>query len=486
MRRWWPRSAPRLWPDSLFGRLVLILVAGLLAAQMLTSTIWFEMRYSQVLEVPTRLVGARSADLLALLDTTAPADRPALLAAFSRPGFHVALHPGPLAHADPPLPEAAPARRDNLQRLLAGVLESRYGRPVPLVVEEISLRDEEGQEAGPLTLFTASQPRGHYHFDLGLADGQWLAVEAEESQGGGNTQPLAALLDYITRIYALRIVVVVLIALVAVRLVLRPLARMSAAADALGRNLDSPPLAVTGPVEVRKAATAFNLMQQRLRAGIAERTRFLAAVSHDLRSPITRLRLRAELLADESLRAKFRKDLDDMEGMVTATLDFIRGAETDELRQEIDIDSLLQGLQADIEESGGQVSIAGHARAPLRGHARSLRRCIANLLENAVRYGGSARVQVDDTAERLRLRIADKGPGIPEDMLEQVFEPYYRLDSSRNASSGGVGLGLSIARTVALAHGGSLTLHNAAGGGLEAELVLPRQAAAPQDTPPSS
>jgi len=482
MRRLWPR----LWPDSLFGRLVLILVAGLLAAQMLTSTIWFEMRYNQVLEVPTRLVAARSADLLALLDTTAPADRPALLAAFSRPGFQLNLHTSPAVEHEHPLIAGGIGRSDNLERLLAGVLESRYGRPVPLLVEEISLRDEAGVEAGPFTLFTASQPRGHYHFRLGLADGQWIAVEAEESQGGGSTQPLVALLDYLTRIYVLRIVIVVLISLLAVRLVLRPLARMSAAADALGRNLDSPPLAVTGPVEVRKAATAFNLMQQRLRANIAERTRFLAAVSHDLRSPITRLRLRAELLADEKLRAKFRKDLDDMEGMVTATLDFIRGAEVEELRQEIDIDSLLQGLQADIEEAGGQVSIIGHAHTPLRGHARSLRRCIANLVENAVRYGGSAQVQVEDDAERLRLRISDRGPGIPEDLLEQVFEPYYRLEASRNASSGGVGLGLSIARTIALAHGGKLSLHNLAGGGLEAELVLPRQTAQPQEATPSA
>lgn len=457
----------RLWPDSLFGRLVIILVAGLLAAQALTSTIWYEMRYGQVLEFPTRAVAVHTADLLKLLDLTPADQRAAALETLSHPRFQATLRSRP--------PEApAPGIHNDLQGMLEESLHSRYGKTPPMRVAAITLLDGQGKAAEPLAVFTDPRPRGHYRFDVALTDGQWITIDAEESQGGGSTHPGEAFVDYLTRIYALRIAVVVLIALLAVRLVLRPLERLAEAAKALGHDLDSPPLQVSGPMEVRRAATAFNLMQQKLRAGVAERTRFLAAVSHDLRSPITRLRLRAELLTDDALRDKFRTDLADMEEMVTATLNFLHSSEHDTRRQEIDIDSLLQGLQADLAEAGQVVTLQGQARSPFCGHAKSLRRCIVNLLENGLRYGGKVCVQVEDSPEQLRLIIADDGPGIPEALLEQVFEPYYRLDSSRSASSGGVGLGLSIARTVAQAHEGTLLLRNAPAGGLEAELTLPR------------
>ena len=237
-----------------------------------------------------------------------------------------------------------------------------------------------------------------------------------------------------------------------------------------------PPLSESGPTEVRRAAQAFNAMQQRLIANIAERTRFLAAISHDLRSPITRLRLRTEMLDDNRTKERFRSDLEEMEHMVSSTLDFVSSGEINEARQNIDINALLQSLQADLEDVGQSVRIEGRAKQPLPGYARSLKRCVQNLLENAVRYGREVVVRVEDQAERLTIVISDRGPGIPQAQLEQVMEPFFRVEGSRNAETGGYGLGLSIAHTIARAHEGRLSLRNREGGGLEVELLFQRKA----------
>jgi signal transduction histidine kinase len=231
-----------------------------------------------------------------------------------------------------------------------------------------------------------------------------------------------------------------------------------------------------GPAEVIRAARAFNTMQSRLAGYVRDRTRVLAAMSHDLKTPITRLRLRAELLEDPQIRAKFTKDLDEMESMVGATLDFLRGQESGEPAQPVDVMALLESLQADMADMGGTVRIEGGAKAPYPGRPQALKRCLANLLENAVNYGKSAGVVVDDNDSRLEIRIQDEGPGLPQSELQKVFEPFYRVEGSRSRETGGTGLGLTIAKSVAEAHGGSLVLRNRAEGGLEAVLVLPRSA----------
>jgi signal transduction histidine kinase len=209
-------------------------------------------------------------------------------------------------------------------------------------------------------------------------------------------------------------------------------------------------------------------------AFIRDRTRILAAMSHDLKTPITRLRLRAELLDDSQLRAKFEKDLSEMEAMVTATLDFMRGVESREPRQPIDVMALLESLQADAAEMNGSVVIEGAARKPYRGLAQALKRCLGNVIDNALRYGKSAKVIVTDSPALLEIRVRDEGPGIPESELERVFEPFHRLEGSRSRDTGGTGLGLGIARNIARAHGGDIVLHNVPSGGLEAALTLPR------------
>lgn len=456
----------RLWPDSLFGRLVLILVAGLFAAQILTSSIWYEMRHGQVLEIPTRLLATRLADLI-LLDHRDPALAVTLIEALQGPDLR-------LLDAAPPAKQLDEADR-NREALLRQVIAERTGRMPTLRLLALDVLDPDGHPASLPVLFGSAPASGRFQVELQLPSGPVLYLEATEEQGWTSASTLSLLLDYLTRIYLLRIVVVVLIALLAVRLVLRPLQRMTGAAEALGQDIHRPPLLVDGPREVRQAAQAFNVMQRRLIDSIGERTRFFAAVSHDLRTPITRLRLRAELLADEATRQRFRDDLQRMEEMVSASLDFLRSGELEDAREPVNIDALLQGLQADFHDLGAEVTIQGSAR-PLVAHASGLHRCLQNLLENAVRHaGGLIEVQLDDSPERLRIGIADRGPGIDEALLERVMEPFYREDEARGEGTAGYGLGLSIARQIASAHGGSLTLQARAGGGLLAVLELPRQ-----------
>jgi len=273
----------------------------------------------------------------------------------------------------------------------------------------------------------------------------------------------------------LTLAVVIAVALIAVRIVTRPIQQLADAADAFGRDLESPPLEEAGPTETRRAAEAFNRMQDRLRRLIAERSRALAAVSHDLRTPLTRMRLRAELVEDEALRAQIDADIDDMQAMVESTLDYLRGLRDTEPVQEIDIEALLQSLVSDEQALGRPVTLEPGDAVAFAGRMSVLRRALANLVDNAVKYGGAACIRVEDGADALRIAIEDDGPGIPEEALGSVVEPYVRLETSRSRSTGGVGLGLAIARDAARLHGGELELRNRQGGGLAACIVLPRR-----------
>jgi len=258
----------------------------------------------------------------------------------------------------------------------------------------------------------------------------------------------------------------------------RPLTELARAAEAVGRGEHSAPLRETGARELRDATRAFNTMHERLHRYLDSRTRVLSAMSHDLRTPLTRLKLRAESLDDDALRERFNADLDEMQRMVTGALNLFRGMNHDEPQKAVAFDELVAELQRDFAELGTRVEVTGDKPAPLYAKPTALKRCLSNLLTNAVKYGTNARVTIEDSAAELVVRVLDDGPGIPPEMLEQVFEPFFRLESSRNVDTGGVGLGLSIARDIAQAHGGSLTLRNRSPHGLEATLRLPRTAAA--------
>ena len=199
-----------------------------------------------------------------------------------------------------------------------------------------------------------------------------------------------------------------------------------------------------------------------------------AAISHDLKTPITRLRLRAELLDDDTLRTKFENDLGEIEQMVSEALDLVRGLERQEPMEPIDVIALVQSVRDDIAAGGARVDVQESDVRPYVGRPKSLRRCLLNLVENAVKYGHSAVIAVTDEPDELVISVCDSGPGIPEAELARVMEPFYRLEQSRNRQTGGTGLGLAIARNIAIAHGGKIELSNRMGGGLQALLTLPR------------
>jgi signal transduction histidine kinase len=265
-----------------------------------------------------------------------------------------------------------------------------------------------------------------------------------------------------------------LLAYVVARMATRPLNQLAQAATELGGDINRPPLVERGPAEVRDAAAAFNAMQARIRRYVAERTEMLAAIAHDLQTPLTRLRLRLEKVNDTELRDKLVDDLASMQIMIREGLD-LASIDAGGLMQLVDVDSLLSSVCADAVDAGHEVTLVGQTRVSIPAIPGALQRCLTNLIDNAVKYGGYARVTAGCEAGNVVIRVADGGPGIPEAQMERVFAPFYRLETSRSRETGGSGLGLTIARNIAHKHGGTLTLRNKPGGGLECLLVLPIQ-----------
>jgi len=265
----------------------------------------------------------------------------------------------------------------------------------------------------------------------------------------------------------------------ATRRLTRPVRDLARAANALGRDVNAPPMPEDGPAEVATAAHAFNTMAERIRRFVGDRTQMLAAIGHDLRTPITRLKLRAEFMDDDEQRAKMLSDLEEMEAMVNATLAFARDDAAAEPSVPLDLAALCRTVLDEAADARPGMepeafSYAGPERLTVRGRPIALKRALANLVANAVNYGGTARAVLDPPrGGQIVLRIEDEGPGIPEESREAVFQPFRRLEASRNRETGGVGLGLPIARNILRAHGGDVTLRDGKGGGLCAEVMLP-------------
>ncbi len=300
-----------------------------------------------------------------------------------------------------------------------------------------------------------------------LDDGTWLNMRIPfERPTPPGFVPFAMPLLFLSLLVAL-------VAFVIMRRANKPLARMALAAETLGRDVNAPPMKEDGPREVRDAARAFNEMQTRLRRFVQDRTHMLAAISHDLRTPITRMRLRAEFVEDDQQREKMLADLDEMESMIKATMSFARDDVANEAVSPIDLAALVESLCEDMRETDGDVTYKGMEELPFKGRPVGLKRAVANLVGNALKYAGACEVVLEADDHQVSVTVKDKGPGIPERELEEVFRPFRRLEGSRNKETGGVGLGLAVVRSVAHAHGGTAQLMNRPEGGLEAKIILP-------------
>jgi signal transduction histidine kinase len=284
----------------------------------------------------------------------------------------------------------------------------------------------------------------------------------------GGPPPMGLLIDISVRLAA-----VALAAWVAASWLSQPIKRLALAARELGNDIGRPPLSEEGPRECREATQVFNQMQAQIQQQMGDRDRFVAAVSHDLRTPLTRLRLRAEGIEHPEQRRQFQQDIVEMDQMITATLDYLRGAADQEAQVLLDVNALVDSIREDGLACGQEVQVEG-AAAPVMAQASALRRCVVNLVENAVRYGECAQIHLIDSPDSLRIEVHDRGPGLPEGELSKVMAPFYRVEGSRNRQHGGVGLGLSIAHDIARHHRGQLQLSNGEAVGLVASLVLPR------------
>jgi signal transduction histidine kinase len=305
-------------------------------------------------------------------------------------------------------------------------------------------------------------------FELGVhrADGRWLVVSPASAFGIDPWQQRLFL------VLAIAAVAVSPLAWWFARRLAAPIAALAAGAERLGRDPSAPRLDIRGSAEVTLAVNAFNEMQERLRQYVEDRTEMIGAIAHDLRTPLTRLRFRIEA-APEDLRVKLASDIDQMEAMVSATLAFVRDASRSHERVKLEITSLVETIMDEAAETGADASAEASARVVVDGDPVALRRLITNLVDNALKFGSAARGRVFVENEMAVVEIDDNGPGITEDQIERAFEPFHRLETSRNRDTGGIGLGLAVVRAIARGHGGDVSLKTLTEGGLRARVRLP-------------
>lgn len=434
-------AAPRwrLFPRTIAARLTLILFAGLLLAHALSFALLFYERY---VSARSMMLGNMEQDVaisVALLDRMSPAERSQWAPRLERRTYRYLLQP---AQTGKPI---ASERARQVAALIDRSLQHRY----------------------KLVAYEVSQSPERFQVQLSLADGQPLTLEVTPS-----VMPIARWLPWVL---AAQLVLLLLCAWLAVRLATRPLVRLADAAERLDPARASAPLSESGPIEVVKAATAFNALQARISHYLAERLQILAAISHDLQTPITRMKLRVEGMEASPERSRLGEDLSQLQQLVREGIAYARsthGATTPAVQ--LNLHALLDSIVCDYQDAGKPVQLSGHTDRSLSTRPQALRRVLENLIDNAVKYGGRAEVSVRAIApDRLGIDVDDAGPGIPEEHMQAVLQPFHRLETSRNRDTGGTGLGLAIAEQLAAHLGGELQLANRSEGGLRATLVLP-------------
>ena len=441
-----------LLPGSLAGRMTLVLIAGLpfvVVAGIAVGTVTMGGGQASLVD--------RVVTLVAAAEATPAAGRPAVFAGVERAGLSIRDLAGT---------EVSPAvSPDWFTDRLRGRLATELP---PLGARVLAI----GHMAG-----TGASSPGHHWPSwepilvlVELSDGTRLQVVAR-----GRWSPLELMRRLVPILFVIGIGLTGLAILVA-RRVTRPLGRFAEATVRFGADAAAAePLDQEGPSEIREVARAFNTMQEQIRRLLDGRTHMLAAVSHDLRTPLTRLRLRTESVEDDEERTKMLRDLDEMEAMIHAAIEYVRGDGRDESPVAVDIVSLLAGVRMELAEAGHRMNLEGPPRASCEGRPLALKRALRNLVDNAVNYGGHADLCVTARPLNITITVDDDGPGIPATEIEKVFTPFYRLERSRSRDTGGVGLGLAVARAVIREHGGDITLSNRPEGGLRQTVVLPRR-----------
>lgn len=468
----------RLFPDSIAGRVLLALLAGLTLSHLISVGIY----YGDRTDIVAVLGGSQLAERIASVThvvTQAPRNgRNRILKAANSPTLRITLDRDSKVSQDRPKDWRTRLMDEALEFLLSDV-EKRQIR-----VEYV----EAAVPAGPFNMphnFVMGGPAEMMHSHMrrmrtDLALGQMLRVSLQLSDGtwlnfsAPGAQPASMWSGRFVLSLTLMILTVGLLAFWVIRRFTAPLNVFTDAASRLGRNVNAPALPETGPREVRRAARAFNEMQDRIRRFVQDRTQMVAAISHDLRTPITRLRLRADVIEDEEQQTKMLKDLEEMEQMISAVLSFAREDGEAEPQARLDLGALLQSICDDMADAGQAVTMKEGPGLLFTGERLALKRAFTNLIDNAVKYGKCAEVRLLDGHEYITAQIDDEGPGIPEDEHEKVFASFYRLEQSRSRETGGTGLGLAFTRTIIRRHGGDITLHNRAEGGLRVEVTLPR------------
>lgn len=431
-------SGKNWWPRTLFMRLTLILFIGLVVAHALS--FWLIMR--ERTEATTGLMlGYLQRDVassVALLDRLPAAERAAWLPRLERSTYSFSLEPG----------MAGRAPDTKLSSMIAASFLDAIGSHYRVTAHVVPGQKDRVQA------------------QLELSDGMPLTIDMRPAG-----LPISG---WLPAVLLLQLVLLAGVTWLGVRLATRPLVQLANAADTLGPDLRAATLPEDGPLEVARAAKAFNAMQGRISHYMAERMQILAAISHDLQTPITRMRMRADMLDDSEQREKLNHDLKEMEVLVKEGVAYARTLHgTSEPPIALDPDALLESLGFDYTDAGQKLELHGKVGHSIITRPNALRRVLINLIDNALKFSTQVDVHVCEGDDgRITIQVLDNGPGIPESELEAVFQPFYRVEASRNRDTGGTGLGLAIARQLAQAMNASLSLHNRVDGGLEARLVL--------------
>jgi signal transduction histidine kinase len=479
-----------LLPHSLLGRLSVVMLAGVMLTQMVGNFIWsvqLRVNSEDEVRVASQHLAHSAANTAQFFLSLPPNYRPLVIQQFRKMGgtrFFVNLNHGPLdiqeIEARPltaiAMHEVALAIKHDLPNLKQFRVGFAY--PENLVVADDGSKVNDLPEnwvqhillvkpdPAPILVIQAEMEPGHWLYLASLMPNPYFL----ESSNAFSRDRIA--------LQALSLAAVLLLSIMVVRWMTRPLAALSESAEAFGNGEHMPDLPETGSSEFINTARAFEKMRKRIQRYIEDRERLFVSISHDLRTPIMRLKLRAELLDDDALRGEFHEDLDDLDMMVKGALQCVKDSDIHENPTAIQLDALIDRMIRGTQLAGHDVSFT-KAGLSVTGKPLALKRALGNLLDNALHYGAQAEISVHDEGDFVEIHIRDHGPGVPEHAFNNLFQPYVRLEHGRTKNESGLGLGLGIARDIVQAHGGELRLNNHSEGGLLAVVRLP--AALPLD-----